>query len=166
MNITIDFLQNKKILVAGVEKEIKEVSYIDESGNSVNATIWRFDKDNVEFPNWSQIAPGSTIEANPWNKPGSDKITLYAPKIMRTKASTFGNKPKVDVEGRLKVQEEITKNVKAAQDRTAWMYAKNNAATLLANIEARHEGGTTQEIANEVIDLATKIYNGEPTSPF
>lgn len=84
MKYTVDFLENKKVLVGGVEKEVKEGTFTDESGNTIKATIWRFDKDKVEFPNYAQIAPGSTLDANPWSKEGSTKITLYAPKIAST----------------------------------------------------------------------------------
>lgn len=63
------------------------------------------------------------------------------------------------------VMDKKATNIKEAQDRSAWMWAKNNASTLLAS---RGIGSTTpaSEIANMVIDLATKIYNGEPNEPF
>jgi hypothetical protein len=164
MQIKIDFLQNKKVTVGGVEKEIKEVSYTDESGNTVNATIWRFDKDNVEFPNWESIAPGSTIEANAWKNPEKGTITLYPPKPMRTKPSSMG-KPKVDVEGRLKVQEVITKNVEAASDRNMWMWAKYGATELVTN-HPSFKFLTDEEIERKIEDLATSIYLMEPSRPF
>jgi hypothetical protein len=61
-------------------------------------------------------------------------------------------------------QQRKEQSIAAAQDRTAWMWAKNNASELLA-------GTFTSEVSNSyitecVIELATKIYNGEPTEPF
>ncbi len=71
------------------------------------------------------------------------------------------------------IQQNISKNVAAAQDRTAWMWAKTNASTLLANtpdfIHSMSEaplGKKPEHIAAAVIRLATLIYNGEPTEPF
>lgn len=52
-----------------------------------------------------------------------------------------------------------------AQDRSAWMWAKNNAAMLLAN-HPLFKDLRPQEIAPRTIELATKIYNGEPDEPF
>ncbi len=56
-------------------------------------------------------------------------------------------------------------SIKAAQDRSSWMWAKNNASELLAK-RGWTKGVDLDVMANEVIELATKIYNGEPTTPF
>lgn len=64
-----------------------------------------------------------------------------------------------------KLQDRKAGQIEKAQDRSAWMWAKNNASTLLA----AHPGFQTmkpQDVATQVIELATKIYNGEPTEPF
>jgi len=62
-------------------------------------------------------------------------------------------------------------NIKEAQDRSAWMWAKNNASTLIAALIQSSDLSTRIAISSErldekVIDLATKIYNGEPIEPF
>lgn len=65
-----------------------------------------------------------------------------------------------------KFQDKKEQSIAAAQDRSAWMWAKNNAATLLASDTGRMTGKSNVEIAERVVHLATLIYNGEPTEPF
>ncbi len=65
-----------------------------------------------------------------------------------------------------KFQDRKTQDIAKAQDRSAWMWAKNNAATLLAIRGEFFANKNNSIIAQEVIDLATKIYNAEPTEPF
>lgn len=60
-------------------------------------------------------------------------------------------------------QENKARSIAEAQDRSAWMWAKTNASTLLGD---SMRSANTDTIADRVIDLATKIYNGEPTTPF
>lgn len=55
-------------------------------------------------------------------------------------------------------------NIRAAQDRSAWMWSKTNASTLLA--DGRFQGMSLDSITDAVIRLATKIYNAEPIEPF
>ena len=52
-----------------------------------------------------------------------------------------------------------------AQDRSAWMWARTSAATLIAN-HPSYKDMQPSIISDAVIKLATKIYNGEPTEPF
>lgn len=167
MKYTVEFLENKKVMVGGVEKEIKEGSFTDESGNKINATIWRFDKDTVEFPNYAQIAPGSTLDANPWSKPGSDKITLYAPKISATGGNRGAGMSAMKTAQIEKAMDKKAGQIHEAQERSAWMWAKNNAAMLIGNQNYfKSADYTNAEISREIIALATLIYNGEPTEPF
>ncbi len=63
-----------------------------------------------------------------------------------------------------KAMDKKATNIKEAQDRSAWMWAKTNACTLLG--DRMKEWLNQDDIANEVLSLATKIYNGEPTEPF
>lgn len=62
-------------------------------------------------------------------------------------------------------QDKKAQNIAQAQDRSAWMWAKNNAAMLIANSPAL-KTMNKEKMADAVIDLATLIYNGEPTEPF
>ena len=63
-------------------------------------------------------------------------------------------------------QSNKAQQIAQAQDRSAWMWAKTNASTLIANSDAIKGYGSLKEIADAVIELATKIYNGELTEPF
>lgn len=165
MIINIEFLKNSKVLVGGVEKEIKEVTYKDETGSDITATIWRFDKDNAEFPGWAYIAPGSTIEANPWTKPGSDKITLYAPKPSVSGGARGSGIQALKYKSIATAQERKEKSIHAAQDRAALMWAKYGACQLVAN-HPSYKFNTQDQIIDLIEDLATKIYNMEPNTPF
>jgi len=86
----------------------------------------------------------------------------------RIKKPTTSKKPNFDriIEkkqaGIAEAQSEKAKNIALAQDRSAWMWAKTNASTLLGT----GAGTNNDEIAERVLDLATKIYNGEPVEPF
>lgn len=59
------------------------------------------------------------------------------------------------------------KNIAEAQDRTAWMWAKNNATDIITSTNLRDgETSNAEEMVDNIIKLATKIYNAEPTEPF
>jgi hypothetical protein len=163
MKITLDFVENKKITVAGVEKELKEVTYRDETDTTINATIWRFDKDNKEFPGWAEIAPGSEIDANPWSNPTTGKIALYAPRAASTGGAKSGGYKSAQIS---EAMDKKNQNIQAAQDRSAWMWAKTNASSLIAGSKFVNDYESRQEMADAVLELATLIYNGEPTEPF
>lgn len=74
-------------------------------------------------------------------------------RVMEKKANMIGE-----------AQATKAQNIAAAQDRSAWMWAKTNASTLLAGSFGKEENN--KYIAEAVLDLATKIYNGEPNEPF
>lgn len=63
------------------------------------------------------------------------------------------------------MQEKKAKSIEAAQDRSAWMWAKNNAADLVAKHPAFKDLYMT-DVLPTVEKLATKIYNLEPIEPF
>lgn len=64
-------------------------------------------------------------------------------------------------------QDVKAQNIRAAQDRSAWMWAKTNASTLIANSVGMMEDlDSLDRISQAVEELATKIYNSEPTTPF
>lgn len=66
-----------------------------------------------------------------------------------------------------KAMDKKAQNIAQAQDRSAWMWAKTNASTLLAGSMNSINGTLdNQLIASKVIHLATLIYNGEPFEPF
>lgn len=92
----------------------------------------------------------------------------WKPKL---EAPGFMKKPNMDrimekkQAGIAESQETKAKNIAEAQDRSAWMWAKTNASTLIANNPVCKEY-TITEIFEQVEILATKIYNSEPLTPF
>lgn len=55
---------------------IKEVQ-VNDGRMTVMATIWKKQKDGTDFPGFDTIGPGSIIEGNLWNKPGTDKWSIF-----------------------------------------------------------------------------------------
>ena len=65
-----------------------------------------------------------------------------------------------------KAQEVKAKNIAQAQDRSAWMWAKTNATTIITSSNLKDgETSSAEEMVDKMLALATKIYNGEP-EPF
>lgn len=60
--------------VDSLNKDVMECDGTDEKGNAVKFSIWS------DFPGFNEITSASEIEGNLWNKPGTDKWTLYPPK--------------------------------------------------------------------------------------
>lgn len=141
-------------------------SLLDETGNKLSeVSINRTSKKGEIFPNFDEIRPGAEIKGELWTST-ANKNYLFPPRKKLEPPNFIKNRamPKVDVEGHLAVQQQITKNVKAAQDRTAWMWAKNNASEILSVLYKN-----TNQIEfdfSQLEELATKIYNMEPTEPF
>ncbi len=63
-------------------------------------------------------------------------------------------------------QDRKAENISHAQDRSAWMWAKNSAATLYANDRIGSKLENEDEAYAKIISFATKIYNAEPLTPF
>lgn len=62
-------------------------------------------------------------------------------------------------------QERKAQHIAEAQDRSAWMWAKNNAAELVANND-QYKNKPYGEQLDIINELATSIYNQEPLRPF
>lgn len=107
---------------------------------------------------FDDVAPGQTIEGNivlDGNYKNFKKDNARKPnmdRVMEKKGAMISE-----------AQDVKAKNIAAAQDRSAWMWAKNNASTLYGDSLYNRPN---EDIALLVLDLATKIYNGEPTEPF
>lgn len=127
-----------------------------------NVSVNRTNKKGEVFPDFDKIMTGHTIEAELWIS-GTNKAYLFAPK-----AKTGGNRPNMDrimdkKAGNIaEAQTRKEQSISEAQDRSAWMWAKNNASILLGTSLSLESNDT---ISKAVIELATKIYNGEPTEP-
>lgn len=117
------------------------------------------------FPNFANLKVGDEVEGELKSKDYQGKVsfTLEVPK-----QASGGNfrRSGGNTEAIKEAQANKAKSIAEAQDRSAWMWAKTNASTILQNADGRFAGKSNEEIANEIIDLATKIYNGEPTEPF
>lgn len=146
MKYKIDWCEVKKSgSTNGRNWEIMEMTLTDEQGVKTEK-VSTFDK----------VMPGMEIEG---------EITKNDKGYLNFQSKKAEAKSNFKTQQMNEVMDKKATNIKEAQDRSAWMWAKNNASTLLAS---RGIGSTTpaSEIANMVIDLATKIYNGEPTEPF
>lgn len=110
------------------------------------------------------IMAGHEVYAKEWKSPKNGKLYLFEEKVP-TEGRTAHPGANSAFKTKLieEAQQNKAKNIAEAQDRSAWMWAKNNASMLL---QTRVNGLTEDQIANKVLDLATKIYNGEPTEPF
>jgi hypothetical protein len=62
-----------------------------------------------------------------------------------------------------KVMDKKADQIAQAQDRSAWMWAKNSACLLVAHHPAYRDEESPFAMVEE---LATKIYNSEPLTPF
>ena len=117
--------------------EIKDVSTFEKvmSGDTIEGEI-------VKKGQYLNFEPKKVDNGR---KPNMDRL-------MDKKASQIGE-----------FQHNKATQIAEAQDRSAWMWAKTNASTLIGDSMS---SASTETIANRVLDLATKIYNGEPTVPF
>jgi hypothetical protein len=120
------------------------------------------------FPGFNELAPGHSVEGILKEKDyqGKKSYSLDKEIVVRPPGARPNMDRIMDKKANLisEAQQRKEQSIAAAQDRTAWMWAKNNASELLA-------GTFTSEVSNSyitecVIELATKIYNGEPTEPF
>lgn len=131
-------------------------------------------KENVAifgtFPGFAELMPGHLVEAELVEKDynGSKSYSLFPPKpagggrggmnmdrVMEKKANLIGE-----------AQSRKEQSINAAQDRSAWMWAKNSAANLIASEKYLEKNLGIAELADRVNKLATEIYLMEPTKPF
>jgi len=141
---------------------------VKKKGNT-NGRDWAITEMNLEDPEGNTVEKVSTFDSvqNGGTIEGTilknDKgylnfKKLEAPDFIKNQR---GGAYKEKVIG--EAMEKKSQNIKEAQDRSAWMWAKTNASTLLGTSMATE---TNDDIAKAVIGLATKIYNGEPQVPF
>lgn len=142
MKYTVELLQVKK---TSTGKPMYHCNLTDEKG-SVEA-INLFDK----------VETGQVIEGEIYS---NDKGYRNFKSTAQTAKSNFVNKQKEEVIE--KFQDRKANQIAQAQDRTSWMWAKNNAVELLKNAPFN----SNEELLKEINKLATKIYNMEPSEPF
>jgi hypothetical protein len=154
--ITIDWSQIKTTQTG---KEYKAVTFKDASGAEVTASVWS------DAPFYQHIAPGAEVEAEVRKSPDGKYTNL----VMANTSSTGGTRgggafKSAQIE---KAMDKKAGQIAQAQDRSAWMWSKNNASTLISGMKLLEDKPMTlKDMADRVIHLATLIYNGEPNEPF
>lgn len=160
MKITIDWLEEK---ISSSGTKYAKANVTDETGKTTeNVAIFS------SFPGFTELAAGHTVEGIIKEKDWQGKKSYSLEKEIVVRPP--GARPNMDriMEKKAglisEAQGRKEQSIREAQDRTAWMWAKNNATELLAGtIPSSY---TKEAIAKEVLELATEIYNGEPTKPF
>lgn len=157
-----------KFKIEWMEKKSPEwfvANLTDESGNETKeVSINKVNKKGEVFPNFDDLMTGGTVEGEPWTS-GVGKNYLFAPKPEGAKRPNMDRIMDKKTQSIEVAQERKNINIEKAQDRSAWMWAKTNASTLLAG-RGVSPNTPIDGIADMVLDLATKIYHGEPTNPF
>ena len=101
MKYTITWCEKKHI--DSLNKDVLDCNANDEQGNTVKFSIWS------DFPNFAGIMNGGVVEGNIWNKPNTDKYTLYLPKDPAT--ATTGR-----MGGASKLMDKKADNIATAQE--------------------------------------------------
>lgn len=71
-------IEKKTVTIGGVPKQVINGTFKDISGNEVEASIWKVNKDG-DFPNFDTLAAGQEFEGNAWTSPAG-KTSIYPPK--------------------------------------------------------------------------------------
>lgn len=130
---------------------ITEMTLVDEQGNETT-NVSTFDNVSPGQELEGQIVKNDKGYLNFVKKQVESVRKPNMDRLMDKKASQIGE-----------FQQNKATQIAEAQDRSAWMWAKTNASTLIGDSMSSANNNT---IANRVLDLATMIYNGEPLRPF
>ena len=121
-----------------------------------DVSINRTNKKGEVFPLFDNIQAGREVEgAEIW-------VSQTGKKYLFALSKPRGN-PNYKSNQIAKAQDNKAQQIAKAQDRSAWMWAKTNACTLYG--DSMKDYGV-EVIAENILTLATKIYNGEPVEPF
>lgn len=132
-------------------KPMYRVNIADETGNQTKLNM--FDKVEVD-----QQLEGEIYE----NEKGYKNFrNAHKPESKRPNMDRIMDKKNGMIEV---AQDRKAQNIKEAQDRSAWMWAKNNAAELMRLVPVPFEDDP--KMVDRLHSLATKIYNLEPIEPF
>jgi len=140
-------------------KPMKALELVDTEGLEHKVNIFS------DFPDYANLNVGSEINGE-LKQNDKGYTNLYSNNVPQKKPNMERvMEKKADMISMS--QEKKAQNIAQAQDRSAWMWAKVNASNLLAHGKADAlKIRDLDEVAEMVLDLATKIYNGEPTEPF
>lgn len=151
MKYRIEWCEKKK---TSTNKEYFKATITDEQGKEEEVSIWS------DFPQFIQIQPGLEVEG--YIKVNGNYKNLSA-------ISTSPRKPNMERVMEKKAtfiaesQNRKEQSIAAAQDRSAWMWAKNNAVELVNS--KMYPVGDNGVLAT-INELATEIYLMEPVKPF
>lgn len=156
----------KIISVVTKSPDWKKATLQNEAGATFpDVSINAVSKKGEPFPNFANLAEGQEVDGILWESPKGPWY-LFPPKPVNSSprgsgGSTGAYKTKQITEA----MDTKARNIAEAQDRSAWMWSKTNAATLLAGHDSIR-GVTPNGIVDIMIGMATKIYNAEPIEPF
>ena len=116
------------------------------------------------FPDFANIKEGSVFSGNMVKEGQYWNLSFDG---MNSKKPNFDRIIEKKQAGIAEAQTEKAKNIALAQDRSAWMWAKTNATTIITSANLKDsEMSSADDMVDRMIKLATKIYNAEPTEPF
>ncbi len=125
------------------------------NGEVRKVNIWSNAPDFANLKEGSIIVAKMTKEGQYWNISFENE---------KPRGGAYKAIQKADI---AEAQQTKAKNIAEAQDRSAWMWAKTNASTILTSPQLRDsEYSSADEMVEKLIKLATKIYNAEPLEPF
>ncbi len=118
-------------------------------------------KDIENVSTFEKVMTGGTIEGE--IVPKGNYLNFEPKKVDNGKKPNFDRIMEKKSNQIAEAQSNKASQIAEAQDRSAWMWAKNNASTLIGDSMS---SASNQTIAERILDLATKIYNGELQQPF
>lgn len=149
------------------DKDALTVDVKDNDGNITRGvTIYSVDKDNKPFPNFGDISTGSVVEGNLYQKPGTTYWTLYPPKPKGGSGMGNGMGKALMAEKYKSIEVAQNRKVQAidkAQDRNEVMWAKRNAAEIIAH-HAAYKYLSKENLTEVWGSLVRTMYNFNPDS--
>jgi hypothetical protein len=133
---------------------ITEMTLVDEQGN-----------ETTNVSTFDSVAPGTELEGQVVKNAKGYLNFIKKEEVQSNRKPNMDRIIEKKQQGIAESQERKERGIAQAQDRSAWMWAKTNASTILAN-RSGFASQSINEIADQVLELATMIYNGEPTVPF
>lgn len=161
-----------KFKVTKLEKKSPEwyvADLSDASGTSLTGvSINKINKKGEQFPGFDQIEEGAEVNGEHWVS-GAGKNYLFEPKPEGHKGGNgagIARSMEVKSQNIAVAQNRKEEGIAKAQDRTAWLWAKNNAVELYSNDRVGSKLDNEEQTLQKIHDFATKIYNLEPNEPF
>lgn len=155
---TISTIERKHI--DSINKDVANCKIADEQGNEYpkQVSIWS------DFPNFATLDVGTEVEGEV-KENTKGYASLYAPKVEGTKGGAgIARSMELKNTNIALAQQRKDASIHSAQERSAWMWAKTNAATLIESSPVPFE--SDENLLKRLHELSTQIYNMEPLTPF